>query len=1146
MSKRNLQLLSLRVLFIVLAYLVFDAHTMSAQSTPPDWIGEKNNTWRTGLALPTRPLALSQAHSSPVRTANLTNAANWLMTIYQTDMDGNWEIYQYQWLGSKRLTTNSAADTTPRLNFGATQIVFVSDRDGNSEIYRMNADGSNQTRLTNHRALDITPAWSPEGSQIVFSSKRDGNLEIYSMQQNGAGLRRLTNLSGDDFAPDWSPDGRQIIWVHTIAKDQRELWVMNADGGNPHQLISAKRYLQHPVWSPDGARIAFDYDATGDGLNELALVNRDGSGLQSFNLDLSSPHDEWMGSWAPDGTTLYFTEIQFFPENNKLVPGATSLQEFCVTTLTYCGTFDEDLIDPASPDVKSRDLWPPASQVESLANFSRQSSLLVYWRGRDQGPSGLQGYDVQYRLAANSEWTDWISGTHPDPVLVDPTASVAEYEAGAINTLPAGKVYFRSRAMDQADNLEAWPLSNKGDTSTTVFRWLLQGRVTDVRNNALALLPIPVEPAALNAVKTDSAGQFMAYLGSDGKYQLNQSMPLTMTSDYARDFYVLPQNNLVHDGGFEEANLADFWQVNHLAGAQLSDGPPHTGQHSLTLGQPCSTGCLSPLSASGVDTRFILLLRTDAKGNLHMFSRKGNSLYYQLRQGNGDWQPYTVLANGGSIGIWTVSATFDQQGNLHALWNEGVGLNVQSEAFYAMRSANGNWSTPLSLGIVSKHKLIVDSTNRLHLLYTCINLADCTPQQLRYRTRSPEGVWSTDQIVATARYFYLLDAIGTADNTVHVFWSSASEAIGTEQLLYRPLVNGKWGTQQIIDEGFYESQTGRNRHESLALQVDSQQALHLAWAGAPLNMIFYRTKPYNGAWSPTELLSADTPLSPIWEVQMRLDAKDNLHLLGLRMGFRQPLYWHRKLGQNWSTPRELTLFSAENQFLADLAISAADGKYVAINDYSKPSATLLAEEHATNTSDSQISQTVTLPVALHRPTLAFMYQLEGGATGQSSFNVAVTNDVTTTTVFSSNELTPWTLGWADLDAWKGQTITITFGVHQAANDPYLHVDLDEITLSAWQTPLVQQIAPAQIAGGGLATLIITGENFIATPTVTLGETPLASVRWLTEQRLEVTVPSNIAPGIYDLLISNPTGETYRRSRAVAVGQQRYLPIIQTP
>ena len=94
------------------------------------------------------------------------------------------------------------------------KIAFVSDRDGNSEIYSMDADGGGQTRLTEDAGEDHSPAWSPDGQRIAFVSTRDGNAEIYVMNADGSGQTRLTNNSAGDLAPAWTRDGSQIGFVY--------------------------------------------------------------------------------------------------------------------------------------------------------------------------------------------------------------------------------------------------------------------------------------------------------------------------------------------------------------------------------------------------------------------------------------------------------------------------------------------------------------------------------------------------------------------------------------------------------------------------------------------------------------------------------------------------------------------------------------------------------------------------------------------------------------------------------------------------------------------------------------------------------------------------------------------------------------------
>ena len=85
------------------------------------------------------------------------------------------------------------------------RIAFGSHRDGNGEIYVMNADGSGQTRLTDNPAFDVGPAWSPDGTRIAFTSGDILSPEVYVMNADGSGQTRLTDNPAFDGGPAWSP-----------------------------------------------------------------------------------------------------------------------------------------------------------------------------------------------------------------------------------------------------------------------------------------------------------------------------------------------------------------------------------------------------------------------------------------------------------------------------------------------------------------------------------------------------------------------------------------------------------------------------------------------------------------------------------------------------------------------------------------------------------------------------------------------------------------------------------------------------------------------------------------------------------------------------------------------------------------------------
>ena len=129
------------------------------------------------------------------------------------------------------LTPDSAAnDALPDFSPDGSRIVFRSSRDGNPEIYLMEADGMNVRRLTDHEAADTMPSFSRSGDRIAFTSQRDGDYEIHLLDLNPDGtpgrLERLTTSPGHDMHPKFSPDDQWVLFTSQRAKLSDELPLM--------------------------------------------------------------------------------------------------------------------------------------------------------------------------------------------------------------------------------------------------------------------------------------------------------------------------------------------------------------------------------------------------------------------------------------------------------------------------------------------------------------------------------------------------------------------------------------------------------------------------------------------------------------------------------------------------------------------------------------------------------------------------------------------------------------------------------------------------------------------------------------------------------------------------------------------------------
>lgn len=182
----------------------------------------------------------------------------------------------------------------------AQKIAFISRRDGNTDIYIMDADGSNEQRLTTNPEFDWLPRWKPALGVIMYSSMREDVYGMYRMNPDGTGKDSLHTYGLEEYLI--SPDGGKVLFTGTEGEDNREIYIANADGSNRVNLSNHPSYDGRPLWSPSSDKVLFVSDR--DGNNELYTINPDGTEL--LRLTTSDAREKY-AAWSPDGSRIAFT-----------------------------------------------------------------------------------------------------------------------------------------------------------------------------------------------------------------------------------------------------------------------------------------------------------------------------------------------------------------------------------------------------------------------------------------------------------------------------------------------------------------------------------------------------------------------------------------------------------------------------------------------------------------------------------------------------------------------------------------------------------------------------------------------------------------------------------------------------------------------
>jgi len=163
--------------------------------------------------------------------------------------DGHTQIYTVNADGSNLKRVSNSAGIDSEANFAPDgSIYFMSDRSGGPQIYRMNADGGEAKRVTFTGNYNISPRVSADGKTLAYISRRDGNYQLYVMDLASGQEQRLSD-STDDQYPSFAPNGKYIMYA-TQAGGRKSLAVVSVDGRVKQRLTTQAGNIKEPTWGP--------------------------------------------------------------------------------------------------------------------------------------------------------------------------------------------------------------------------------------------------------------------------------------------------------------------------------------------------------------------------------------------------------------------------------------------------------------------------------------------------------------------------------------------------------------------------------------------------------------------------------------------------------------------------------------------------------------------------------------------------------------------------------------------------------------------------------------------------------------------------------------------------------------------------------
>ncbi len=597
------------------------------------------------------------------KTTNLPNNGE---IAFHSDRDGNFEIYKMNADGSGEtlLSNHPATDRYPIFSPDGRKIAFQSNRDGNNEIYIMNADGTEQTRLTFDTSVNEATDFSPDGSRILFQTNRDGDYEIYTMGLDGANQTRLTNNTVTDADAKFSLDGLQIVF-RSSRDGNNEIYRMNANGSSQTRLTNDSASDSSPIFSPDGSRIAFHSHRNGNA--DIYLMFPDGTNLRRLTFDSA---DDVVPIWSPESGNIIFHSDRESAQNDIF---AMSANGGTVTPLTSTSAFDgfaswqRTPTGIALPTISINDV-----SVAEPANGTATATFMVSVEGQITSPVSLLFATINDSATSPNDFQPrnptamtFINGETSKQIAItinaDQAAETAEtffVKLTNITNAVASKSLGTGMIRSQYDFNGKIVFASRRSGNQEIFTMNADGSQILRLTNSTAVDSLPkFSPDGTKIVFDTQIGtgnRQLFTMNADGT-NLIQLTNLTNTENYDASFS--PDNSTVLFTRIASGNAGDVFTIN-------ADG---TNLKRLTTNmQSDSEPRFSPDGTKIVFTRFVTVLNSEiylmnADGSQQTrltnqtaadvepsFSATGGQIVFVTNR-NGNFEIYTMRSNGSGV-----------------------------------------------------------------------------------------------------------------------------------------------------------------------------------------------------------------------------------------------------------------------------------------------------------------------------------------------------------------------------------------------------------------------------------------------------------------------------------------------------------------